>query len=280
MKAVITAAGLGTRLLSVTKELPKEMLPLFCREGDSVVVKPLVQLIFEQLHEVGVRDFCFIIGRGKRAIEDHFTPDSGFLEMLGRMGKLTSVGSFSGFYDKLRNSNIVWVNQPEPRGFGDAVLRARNFVGEDREFLVAAGDTYIITDENSHLTDLIKLHRELGGVATLLLRRVKSPSQYGVAEIRGNAVISLVEKPAKPSSNLAIMPFYVFDRAIFEYLEKTKPGVGSEIQLTDAISEMIRSGLKVNALLLGDSEKEKWLDIGTPSSYWEALKESYGWASP
>ncbi|MDG7040470.1 MAG: hypothetical protein JRN66_04285, partial [Nitrososphaerota archaeon] len=73
-RAIITAAGLGTRLLSVTKELPKEMLPIFYRENGSVGVKPLLQLVFEQLYEVGIRDFCFIIGRGKRAIEDHFTP--------------------------------------------------------------------------------------------------------------------------------------------------------------------------------------------------------------
>lgn len=279
-RAVITAAGLGTRLLSVTKELPKEMLPIFYRDNGSVGVKPLLQLIFEQLYEVGVRDFCFIIGRGKRAIEDHFTPDGGFIEELRRRGKSATVDSFSRFYDKLQSSNIVWVNQPEPRGFGDAVLRAKGFAGDDRGFLVAAGDTYIISRENSHLKGLIELHESLGGSATLLLRRVESPSQYGVAEVDGNRVLNLVEKPARPTSDLAIMPFYVFDRAIFDHLERIEAGVGGEVQLTDAIQSMIASGLKVNAVLLGKGEEERWLDIGSPSSYWEALKQSYRWVGP
>jgi len=279
-RAVITAAGLGTRLLSVTKELPKEMLPIFYRENGSVGVKPLLQLVFEQLYEVGIRDFCFIIGRGKRAIEDHFTPDGDFIEELGRRGKSATVDSFSRFYEKLQGSNIVWINQPEPRGFGDAVLRAKNFAGDDRGFLVAAGDTYIISRENSHLKDLIDLHESQGGSATLLLKKVSSPSQYGVAEVMGNRVLNLVEKPAKPASDLAVMPFYIFDRVIFDHLERTKPGVGGEVQLTDAIQSMIGSGLAVNAVFLGNGDQERWLDIGTPSSYWEALKQSYGWVGP
>jgi len=130
-KAVITAAGLGTRLSPATKELPKEMLPIFHREGDRIVVKPLLQLIFEQLHDVGIREFCFVIGRGKRAIEDHFTPDPIFLRELRERGKGREAESLERFYAMLSDSSITWVNQPEPRGFGDAVLGASFKPGTD-----------------------------------------------------------------------------------------------------------------------------------------------------
>ena len=120
-KVIITAAGLGTRLLSATKE----MLPLFCigSNGD-LSLKPVPQLIFEQLYGVGFREFCFIVGRGKRSIEDHFTPDYSYVELLRRRGKEGLAVEFEEFDRKVESSVIAWVNQPEPKGFGDAVLRA------------------------------------------------------------------------------------------------------------------------------------------------------------
>jgi UTP--glucose-1-phosphate uridylyltransferase len=269
-KAVITAAGLGTRLSPATKELPKEMLPIFHREGDRIVVKPLLQLIFEQLHDVGIREFCFVIGRGKRAIEDHFTPDPIFLRELRGRGKGREAESLERFYAMLSDSSITWVNQPEPRGFGDAVLRARGFVGSDR-FLVAAGDTYIVSGGNSHLRELISI----GGSAdaVLMLRRVRDPSSYGVAAVRRGRVVRVVEKPRERVSGLAIMPFYAFSPSIMDHLSRIGPGVGGEVQLTDAIQSMIESGADVRYVLLGRS---RWLDIGTPESYWRAL--SGAWA--
>ena len=144
-KVVITAAGLGTRLLSVTTEMPKEMLPLFCMgsNGD-LLLKPVLQLIFEQLYEVGFREFCFIVGRGKRSIEDHFTPDYSYVELLRKRGKEGLAMELEEFYRKVESSVIAWINQPEPRGFGDAVLRAEPFV-DNEPFLVHAGDTYVIS---------------------------------------------------------------------------------------------------------------------------------------
>lgn len=271
MKAVITAAGLGTRLLSVTKELPKEMLPLFSRSGDgSLSVKPLLQLVYEQLYSVGVREFCFVIGRGKRAIEDHFTPDHRFLEELKRRGKETEASSLEVFYAALSDSSITWVNQDYPRGFGDAVLKAKAFVG-DSNFLVAAGDTYITSDGNSHLKALIQEGERREAVLTL--KRVRDPSAYGVALVdpKRRRVVRAVEKPKEKISDLAIMPFYAFTPVIFEHLSKLSPGLGGEVQLTDAIQSMVSSGRDVGYVLL---RGVKWMDVGTPSSYWEALKTS------
>jgi len=276
-KVVIPTAGLGTRLLSSTKEQPKEMLPVFCRNmnGD-LSVKPLVQLIFEQLFNTGIREYCFIVGRGKRAIEDHFTPDFQYVERLNSIGKNSQASDLQSFYRKLGDSTIIWVNQPQPKGFGHAVLLARPFVGSD-EFLVHAGDTYIISNKNSHLTRLVNTHQRLKDDATLLLQEVPDPRPYGIIEGKetdeGFKVIRVVEKPEKPTTNLAIMPIYVFTPALFKALEVTLPGKGGEIQLTDGIQKLIDWALKVHAIKLNDGDIR--LDIGTPETYWEAQRLSY-----
>jgi UTP--glucose-1-phosphate uridylyltransferase len=116
-KAVITAAGLGTSLLSATKEQLKEMLPLFTPDGGDLCLKRAVQTIFEQLFDFGFRESCFVVGKGKRAIEDHFTPDRNYIRDLSTHGKSHQVLELNRFYDKIRNSSTVWVNQSEPLGF-------------------------------------------------------------------------------------------------------------------------------------------------------------------
>ena len=138
-KVVITAAGLGTRLFPATKEQPKEMLPIFCRltNGD-VGVKPLLQLVFEQLYDVGFREFCFVVGRGKRSIEDHFTPDYDCLAMLKKHRRMSQSYDLENFYQKLKTSAIVWVNQPEAKGFGDSVLMAQPFVQNEKSLFTQA----------------------------------------------------------------------------------------------------------------------------------------------
>jgi len=265
-KAVITAAGLGTRLLPMSKELPKEMLPIYTKGPNGILLKPLLQAVFEQLYDFGIREFCFVVGRGKRAIEDHFTPDWNYIRMMNDKGKKRIASEMSNFYRMIEDSTIIWVNQPEPRGFGHAVLMARPFV-RDEPFLVCAGDTYIISE------DFLRRMADSDADATVLLQRVEDPRQYGVALVDGNRVLKVVEKPEKLISNLAIMPFYIFNPEIMEILRGLKPGVGGEIQLTDAIQELINRGRRVNAVFLRDDELR--LDIGTPESYWEALKLSY-----
>jgi len=280
-KAIIPVAGLGTRLTPATKEQPKEMLPVFTNgTNGQICLKPLVQVIFENLFDFDISEFCFIIGRGKRVIEDHFTQDHDYLSMLKDRGKDTSAHDLLSFYKKLEKTRIVWINQPEPLGFGDAVLTGRPLIGDDR-FLVHAGDTYIISRDHTHLRQLVTEYEKLSADAMLLLQEVEDPRHYGVAEVEetnGNAlkVMRVVEKPERPASNLAIMPIYVFDPALFKALENTRPGKGGEIQLTDAIQTLIERGLKVYATKLRPDEVK--LDIGNPDMYWEALKTSYDYA--
>ncbi len=278
VQAVIPAAGMGTRLLSATKEQPKEMLPVFASsEGRVACVKPLLQLIFEQLFEFGVREFFFIVGRGKRAIEDHFTPDRGFIKSLQSSGSSSQAAQLLGFYEKIEASAIVWLNQPEPRGFGDAVLRAEPHVG-DGPFFVHAGDTYIISKRRNILTRLEAEHTENSADATLAVQTVRDPRQYGVVESyltkRGLLeVASVIEKPARPRSRLAIMPLYVFNKSIFHALRTTTPDKKGEIQLTDGIQNLVKAGRRVQAVKLRLDDVR--LDIGTPENYWEALRLSY-----
>ena len=280
-KAVITAAGLGTRLLPTTKEIPKEMLPIFVRGScGQVFLKPLIQVIFEQLFDMGIRDFFFIVGRGKRAIEDHFTIDSGFLSFLRRKGKDCYADELESFYKKIDESNIVFLNQPEPRGFGDAVLRARNLI--DETFMVHAGDTYIVSENLEHVRLPLQVHERWNASATLLVMEVDDPRPYGVVGgelVEENIwrVEKLEEKPEKPWSRLAILPLYVFEPEIFDALAKTPPGKGGEIQLTDGIERLLQGGGRVMAVKL--PERSPRLDIGNPEGLWEALETSYRLAS-
>jgi UTP--glucose-1-phosphate uridylyltransferase len=277
-KVVITAAGIGTRLLTVTKEQPKEMLPLFTKNSrGGLCVKPLLQIVFEQLYGSGFRDFCFIIGRGKRVIENHFTIDLAFIKQLNKKGKHDLLSPLERFYKKLDDSLIMWINQPEPKGFGHAVLMAKPYV-KDETFLVHAGDTHIFsTNTDEPIKRMIANHNENQSDATLLLKEIENPKQYGVAEIKetnGAIVVKRVtEKPKKPPTNLAIMPIYIFNGAIITTLEKTQPGLGGEIQLTDAIQQLINDGFKVQAVKLRNNETR--LDVGNPETYWHAITTSY-----
>ncbi len=275
---MVPAAGLGTRLFPATKEQPKEMLPIFSRSvnGD-VCVKPLLQLVFEQLYDAGFREFCFVVGRGKRSIEDHFTPDFNSVVMLKNAGKGSRAYDLDGFYAKLKTSTIIWVNQPEPKGFGDAVLMALPFV-QNEHCLVHAGDTYIISKGAGHLRLLMEVYERFKADAAFFIQEIEDPRQHGVIEgeeMKGRVykVKGAVEKPEKPPTNLAIMPIYVFRPIIFKALEETLPGKGGEVQLTDAIQRLVDWSLNVYAVRLNPDEVR--LDIGSPETYWEALSLSH-----
>ncbi len=268
-KVVITAGGLGTRLLPMSKELPKEMMPIFLKSKSDIILKPLLQALFEQFYNAGFREFCFVVGRGKRAIEDHFTPDWKYVELLEKNGKIMFADELRSFYNMIENSKIMWVNQPEPRGFGHAVLMAESFVGNE-PFFVAAGDTYIAS--NDFIMKMIDLFSSKHLSAVILLQKVPDPKQYGVAVVNEGRVLNVIEKPKEPISNFAIMPFYIFDPIIMKIISQLKPGVGNEIQLTDAIQKLIEIG-RVEAIFLNDDVLR--FDIGTPKTYWEAIKGSY-----
>ena len=276
-KAVIPAAGLGTRLLPTTKELPKEMMPIFFKRDDEIILKPTLQIIFEELYDSGIREFCFIVGRGKRAIEDHFTPDYNFLEYLREKGKEVVAKDLKEFYERIENSVIVFVNQPQPRGFGDAVLKAKAFVGNE-PFIVHAGDAVIFSENNQHIKKVMEVFQKKKAEAVFLLKEVENPRIYGViepGEEEGDIVEvkRIVEKPETPPSNLAVIPIYAFDPVILKALEKTELGKRGEIELTDAIQKIIEWKFKVYAIK--PPKNQIWLDIGTPQNYWKALQISY-----
>lgn len=273
-EAIITAGGIGTRLLPFSKEIPKEMFPIITRNGNnSLELKPLVQAIFEQLHTAGIRRFFVVVGRGKRAIEDHFSPDARFVDFLAKRGKTPT--SLVGFYEKIESSSLVFLNQLEPRGFGDAVLLGESFVKGN--FLVQAADTFILSRGDSYLVRLARTHRKYNASATILYQDVEDPRQYGVLE--GDfleeevlRITAAVEKPAVPRSNHAIMPIYLFTDEVFRALSEIEPGHGGELQLTDAIQMLVKRGKTVVGVPMRPDELR--LDLGSPETMIEALKAS------
>ncbi|MCX6648720.1 MAG: sugar phosphate nucleotidyltransferase [Candidatus Bathyarchaeota archaeon] len=272
-KAIIPAAGLGTRLLPATKEQPKEMLPVLTRSlaGD-LQLKPFLQLVFEQIYEADIREICFIVGRGKRIIEDHFTLDEGFLDYLKSKNKTNQFDVLNQFYKKINECTIVFRNQPKPAGLADAVNYGQFFSGSD-EFLVHAGDDLILSDGN-YIRKLSKTFTEQKCDAIFYVERVKDPSKYGVVigNELGNGVFNVtkvVEKPSKPVSNLAIIAIYIFNSKVYRAIQDLKPGFNNEKQLTDAIQMLLDQGEEVLALEVG--EKESRIDIGDPGSYKKAF---------
>jgi UTP--glucose-1-phosphate uridylyltransferase len=237
IKAVIPAAGLGTRFLPATKAMPKEMLP--------VVDKPAIQYVVEEAAEAGIDDILVIIGRNKNAISNHFdaVPELEVKLMeKGDTGRLERVVKSSDLAD------IHFVRQGEPKGLGHAVLRARTHVG-DSSFAVLLGDD-LIDERDPLLTEMIAEH-ERSGAAVIALMEV-DPSNihlYGAAAVEpleGSGAVrvtGLVEKPAQEDapSNFAVIGRYVLPASIFEVLEHTEPGKGGEIQLTDALQVLATS---------------------------------------
>ena len=277
-KVVIPAAGLGTRLLPVTKEAPKEMLPIFVRKGDrGLSLKPMLQVVFEQLHDVGFREYGFIVGRGKRAIEDHFSRDEGFMEYLKKRKKAEQAKELREFYKKIDTSNIVFINQPQPLGFGDAVYQARIFT-EKEPFLLHAGDDLILSQNNDHLKRIIKAFEDYNAEAVFLVEEVVDPSKYGVMvgdEIRHEVfkVTEVIEKPAEPPSNLAIVALYIFKPSIYQAIEKASSNGGIEVELTDAVELLINWRRNVYALKLHRGERR--IDVGSPETYLETLRAMF-----
>ena len=174
----------------------------------------------------------------------------------------------------------MWVNQPVPLGFGHAVLQARVFAGSD-PLLVHAGDAYVYCNDFGHLRRLLSSFED-DVECSLLLRSAPDPRQYGVAtgESRDGRVTidGIVEKPSNPKSNLAVTPVYLFKPSIFSAIRDAGTGLGGEMQLTDGIQTLLRRGNKVVGVEL--KREETWIDIGTPSTYWDALGISFKNSGP
>ncbi|BBA97827.1 putative UTP-glucose-1-phosphate uridylyltransferase [Actinacidiphila reveromycinica] len=233
-KAVIPAAGLGTRFLPATKATPKEMLP--------VVDKPAIQYVVEEAVAAQLSDVLMVTGRNKRPLEDHFDRNYELEEALSRKGDESRLA-------KVRESSDLatmhYVRQGDPRGLGHAVLCAEPHVG-DQPFAVLLGDD-LIDPRDPLLSRMIAVQEEYGG-SVVALMEVDSSSihLYGSAAIVPTGqpdvvrVTDLVEKPqaAQAPSNYAVIGRYVLDPGVFDVLKKTQPGQGGEIQLTDALREL------------------------------------------
>lgn len=251
-KAIIPAAGLGTRFLPVTKAMPKEMLP--------IVDKPTIQYIVEEAVASGIEDIIIVTGKGKRAIEDHFDNNLELEENLREKGKFDLL-------EKVQYSsnlaNIHYIRQREPKGLGHAVWCARTFIG-DEPFAVLLGDD-IVQSEVPCLQQLINQYKETYA-SVIGVQQVpdEETHRYGIIdplekEGRRYEVKSFVEKPEPGTapSNLAIMGRYILTPEIFTFLEKQTPGAGGEIQLTDAIQQLN----KVQRVFAYDFEGKRY-DVG------------------
>jgi UTP--glucose-1-phosphate uridylyltransferase len=265
-KAIIPAAGLGTRFLPATKAQPKEMLP--------IVDKPAIQYIVEEAIQAGIEDIIIVTGRNKRAIEDHFDKSVELELMLEEKGKeemLQQVRDISQMVD------IHYIRQKQPLGLGHAVLCARTFVGNE-PFAVLLGDD-IIDSEPAALREMLRIYDEQ---KTSLLAVQEVPwdevEKYGIMSPYGSVAGSphttlirdLVEKPDRSlaPSNLAVIGRYVIEPEIFGILEKQSPGRGGEIQLTDALRELNQRKQMMAYTLQG-----KRYDVGDKFGYIEATIE-------
>ncbi|MFC3801493.1 UTP--glucose-1-phosphate uridylyltransferase GalU [Cohnella sp. GCM10012308] len=231
-KAIIPAAGLGTRFLPATKAMPKEMLP--------IVDKPTIQYIVEEAIESGIEDIIVVTGKGKRAIEDHFDIAFELEHTLEEKGKLDILSKVR----KSSNVEIHYIRQKEAKGLGHAVWCARNFIGNE-PFAVLLGDD-IVQSDTPCTRQLIEQYEQTGkSVIGVQAVGTDQTNRYGILdpiERRGRLyqVRRFVEKPplGQAPSNLAIMGRYVLSPEIFEFLGKHEVGAGGEIQLTDAIQRL------------------------------------------
>jgi len=262
-KAVIPAAGLGTRFLPATKAQPKEMLP--------VVDRPSIQYVVEEAVAAGIDDILIITGRNKRSLEDHFDRNFELEHMLREKGKTEDLAEVVELADL---ADIHFVRQGEPLGLGHAVSVARKHVGGE-PFVVLLGDD-IMNSRSTLLADMIANYHSTGA-STVALMEVEAAdiANYGCAapeHREGNTctIVDVVEKPdpANAPSNLAIVGRYLFTPTIFECLEHVQPGVGGEVQLTDAIALLLKE-----EPVMGLVFSEGRFDIGKKIDYLRATVE-------
>ena len=246
-KAVIPAAGLGTRFLPATKAVPKELLP--------IVDIPTVQYIVKEAVESGIEDIIFITGRGKSSIIDHFDAHPDLERKLEREGKTDLVNALR---ETSRMAKVVSIRQQEPKGLGDAVLCAKDLIG-DEPFLVLLGDDLVdsSTPCSKQMIEVYNQHQK--SVVALMRVADEDVPKFGICG--GHAIServytldTMVEKPSltEAPSNLAIVGRYILKPSIFKYLEETELGKGGELQLTDAMARMMKVEGFVGYEFIGD----------------------------
>lgn len=252
-KAVIPAAGYGTRFLPVTKSSPKEMIP--------IVDTPVIQYVVEEAVASGITDILLIIGKGKRAIEEHFDRSPLLEETLIKKANFEMLEKIRSI-SNMANIHFVW--QKEMNGLGDAILHAKYHVNNE-PFVILLGDTLVQSENGPVTKQLIDVYNQTKS-SVIALEEVKPElvSRYGI--IDGERISDTVYKaknwiekpsPEEAPSNLAVASRYLFTPEIFDYLENTPPGKNNEIQLTDAMREMVK-----NHPMYGMKFKGKRYDIG------------------
>ncbi|WP_395110555.1 UTP--glucose-1-phosphate uridylyltransferase GalU [Actinomadura sp. SCN-SB] len=263
LKAVVPVAGLGTRFLPATKATPKEMLP--------IVDKPAIQYVVEEAVNAGLVDVLMITGRSKRSIEDHFDRAYELEEALRAKGDEDRLASVCKSSDL---AIMHYVRQGEPKGLGHAVLCARQHVG-DEPFAVLLGDD-MIDHRDPLLTRMMDVRSRLGGsVVALMEVDPDQVSSYGVAAIEATdeddvvKITDLVEKPPQDEapSNWIIIGRYVCDPRVFEVLDRTPPGRGGEIQLTDALLTLARMPVEEGGTVYGVKFRGRRYDTGNKQEY-------------
>lgn len=270
-KAVIPAAGLGTRFLPATKAMPKEMLP--------IVDKPTIQFIVEEAKKSGIEDILIVTGKPKRSIEDHFDSNPELEQDLVKTGKDALLKEVQDITNM--GVNLYFTRQPYPAGLGDAIYRARSFVA-DEPFVVMLGDD--LMDDKIPLTKQLMNDYDKTHASTIAVMKVphEEVSKYGVIAPEGKVndqlynVKSFVEKPPvdKAPSDFAIIGRYLLTPEIFDILAHTKPGRGGEIQLTDAIDTMNKTQRVFAHVFTGNRH-----DVGNKEGYLETSIQ-YGLEHP
>jgi UTP--glucose-1-phosphate uridylyltransferase len=262
-KAVVPAAGLGTRFLPATKATPKEMLP--------VVDKPAIQYVVEEAVSAGLEDVLLITGRSKRSIEDHFDRNYELEEALTAKGDSEGLELIRESYEL---ATVHYVRQGDPKGLGHAVLCAQKHVGHE-PFAVLLGDDFIHPDDLL-LQRMLEAQRQHGGsVVALMEVGIDQVSSYGVAAIEPTdeddlvRITDLVEKPAPDDapSNWIIIGRYVCDPSVFGVLANTPPGRGGEIQLTDALKELAQTDPAKGGGVYGVLFRGRRYDTGNKIDY-------------
>ena len=269
-KAIVPAAGLGTRLLPATKSMPKEMLP--------VGRKPVVQYVVEELQAAGLSQILLVTGRRKRAIEDHFDVDPLLVSALQEAGNEVFLADLANLEGR---SRFFYTRQSAPRGLGHAISLGAEFADCD-DCVVALGDSILAADDPAApLRAMMQAHHDLSAAAIVAVEQVPADEtfRYGIVSINGAeppagepvAMTDIVEKPPRGSapSTLAVAARYVFGPAIFEALDRTLPDRRGEIQISDAIRQLIQRGQRVYAWPLAANQRR--YDVGNFESYFQTF---------
>jgi UTP--glucose-1-phosphate uridylyltransferase len=282
MKAVVTIAGEGTRMLPVTLGMRKEMLPLFYRGQDGIpVLAPVAHLVVDGLYRAGATNITMVVGRDVENVLRYFTPDS---EVLERHAHQTErLVETLALQQMLYHIHFTWVVQSAPRGFGDALQAAEATVGKEGFVLNAADAILLEPEPGKVLREMAELREKQGASVVLFVRHVANPKRYGVVEgrIAGKwkdhrflEVKGMEEKPERPKSEWAATALYAFSPEIFDalrYVERKHP---KEVEVTAGISHLIEEGHRVLAMVCRPP-KEVWVSVGSPEGYFKALRTSY-----